>query len=291
MDSALSYAQKAYTASINFRQSEDNITTALIFSRIYRKLQQYELAHSYCKMAIDIAERSATLSDIDQAYAAMAAYYDEMHLPDSAFYYQSKIVGTRATGFYKTKVTASHWLYQYYKQKHQPDSTIKYLELYMTGTDSINNTAKLVQIQKVNFEEDLRQQDLSRKKAAEEETLHHNIQLAIMAIVILGGITLFLLLSRSIIVSHRLIETLGVILLLIVFEFINLIVHPFLEKITDDSPVWMLLSLVAIAGLIAPIHHRLEKWTSDKLVAKNKAIRLAKAKKIVSQLEVEQQDE
>jgi hypothetical protein len=34
-----------------------------------------------------------------------------------------------------------------------------------------------------------------------------------------------------------------------------------------------------------PLHHRLENWATKKLVEKNKAIRLAAAKKTVEQLE------
>jgi hypothetical protein len=43
--------------------------------------------------------------------------------------------------------------------------------------------------------------------------------------------------------------------------------------------------LVAIAALIVPLHHRLEHWTTKILVEKNKAIRLAKAKKTIQELE------
>ena len=46
----------------------------------------------------------------------------------------------------------------------------------------------------------------------------------------------------------------------------------------------MLIALVAIAALIVPLHHRLEKWTTSKLVEKNKAIRLASAKKTIEEL-------
>ncbi|MBK8494438.1 MAG: hypothetical protein IPL50_04990 [Chitinophagaceae bacterium] len=67
--------------------------------------------------------------------------------------------------------------------------------------------------------------------------------------------------------------------LLIVFEFLNLLLHPFLERVTHHLPVLMLLALVAIAALLAPLHHKVEKWATAKLVEKNKKIRLAAAKK------------
>ena len=73
--------------------------------------------------------------------------------------------------------------------------------------------------------------------------------------------------------------------LLIVFEFLNLLLHPFLESITHHTPVLMLLALVFIAALLIPLHHRVEKWTTKMLVEKNKKIRLENAKKTIEKLE------
>ena len=67
----------------------------------------------------------------------------------------------------------------------------------------------------------------------------------------------------------------------LVFEFLNLLLHPFLERITHHSPVLMLLSLVCIAALLVPLHHKLEHLAVHKLVEKNKQIRLAEAKKTI----------
>jgi hypothetical protein len=47
----------------------------------------------------------------------------------------------------------------------------------------------------------------------------------------------------------------------------------------------LLLVLVCVAALLAPIHHRLEKWILQRLVEKNKKIRLAAAKKTIATLE------
>lgn len=47
----------------------------------------------------------------------------------------------------------------------------------------------------------------------------------------------------------------------------------------------MLLALVCIAALLIPLHHKVEKWTTARLVEKNKQIRLAAAKKTIEKLE------
>ena len=105
---------------------------------------------------------------------------------------------------------------------------------------------------------------------------------------VLGIITfiiLFLLLSRSIVVKTKFIEFFGILGLLAVFEFINLFIHPFLSRATNDSPVLMLAILIAIGALLIPLHHRMEKWITRIMVEKNKKIRLAAAKKTIEQLE------
>ena len=51
-----------------------------------------------------------------------------------------------------------------------------------------------------------------------------------------------------------------------------------------DTVLLMLLALVCIAALLVPLHHKVEKWATTKLVEKNKQIRLAAAKKTIEEL-------
>jgi hypothetical protein len=50
----------------------------------------------------------------------------------------------------------------------------------------------------------------------------------------------------------------------------------------------MLLALVSIAAILVLLHHRIEKWATQKLVEKNKKVRLAAAKKTIAKLEREE---
>jgi hypothetical protein len=96
-------------------------------------------------------------------------------------------------------------------------------------------------------------------------------------------ITLFI--AKQELFSAKAIEFFGIIALLIIFEFLNLLLHPFLERITHHSPVLMAPGLVCIAALLVPLHHKIEKWATARLIEKNKQIRLAAAKKTIDQLE------
>ena len=53
-----------------------------------------------------------------------------------------------------------------------------------------------------------------------------------------------------------------------VFEFINLLLHPFLARITHHSLLFMLLAMVIPAATLVPVHHQLEKKTTQWLIEK-----------------------
>ena len=119
----------------------------------------------------------------------------------------------------------------------------------------------------------------------EKEERNANLQYAAIAGGLILFVLLFLLLSSSIIVNERTIKFLGIIGLLVVFEFINFLLHPYLAALTHHSPLLMLSIMVCIAALLVPAHHRLEKWITHRFMEKNKRIRLAAAKKVIASIE------
>ena len=141
------------------------------------------------------------------------------------------------------------------------------------------------QAQLMGVEEESRQKHLKMAEEQEAEAHKENLQYIFIALGIIAFFMIFILFSRKHISNTKVIEFLSVVSLLIVFEFLNLLVHPILEKITHHSPLFMLLSLVALASLLIPVHHKLEHWAVNQLVEKNKSTRLAAAKKTVEELE------
>ena len=206
--------------------------------------------------------------------------------PVSVIFYSKEALKYYNTVYYpKGAMEAAARLAQVYKIKHNTDSTLKYLEISSVLKDSIYSQQKIMQVQNLAFAEQQRQAEANERKIKEEKERRHNLQFAILGIGVISFVMLLLLLSNSIIVRTGFIKFLGIVALLLVFEFFNLLAHPYLEKITNDSPFLMLLLLVCIAALLVPIHHRLEKWVTHKLTEKNKRIRLAAAKKTIETLE------
>jgi NADH:ubiquinone oxidoreductase subunit 3 (subunit A) len=157
-------------------------------------------------------------------------------------------------------------------------------------SDSVFNQDNINKIEAMQFTEQLRSMEDHAKKQEEAQKRRQNIQYALIALGIIIFVTLFLLLSRTILVNEKIISFFAILGLLVVFEFINLLVHPWLASFTNESPVLMLSALVLIGSLLIPLHHRLEHWIKEKMIEKNKAIRLAAAKKTIKKLEKTAED-
>ena len=287
LDSALFYLQKAEQLSEKATQKGFKSTNFIAMGNTYAAMKNTTLAVAYYNLALQQSIKSKSPRWLSDTYATLAKFYNDNSQTDSSIFYAKKSIATvENTGFSNNVIGSAKLLTDIYRNKNN-DSAMKYADLYRIANDSINNLKSIRQNQLLTFEEDLRQQELASEKIKEEQQRKQNIQYALIALGIIILLTLYLLLSRSFITNTKLIEFFGVVALLIVFEFLNLLLHPFLERVTNHSPILMLLALVCIAALLVPLHHKVEKWATAKLVEKNKKIRLAAAKKTIEQLEKE----
>ncbi len=181
------------------------------------------------------------------------------------------------------KLAGAGYMQQVFDSLHHTDSAYYYSRMEARINAQIFSQNNINKMQALAFNDQIRIIEEEARKAEADQQRKENIQYALIALGIIVLLTLYLLLSRSFITNTKLIEFFGVVALLIVFEFLNLLLHPFLERVTHHSPVLMLLALVCIAALLVPLHHRIEKWATAKLVEKNKKIRLAAAKKTIEQ--------
>ncbi|MFZ1618831.1 MAG: tetratricopeptide repeat protein [Flavobacteriales bacterium] len=285
LDSALIYTQKAYelTMSSGIKDYLGAIYGQL--GMIQARMGDARLAENYIQLAVEEGHRINSPKYINIPYTALAEYHAAAGRSDSAIVYAKKAITiVQGTPFSTMVMKPAQLLTDLYRSTNV-DSAFKYSEMYKVANDSLYNFKAIQQTQLMTFEEDARQQELAVVKAQEDEQRHENIQYALIALGIVVFILLFLVLSRSYIASAKVISFLSVVALLIVFEFLNLVLHPVIGSITHHTPLLMLLALVCIAALLVPLHHRLEKWATKRLVEKNVELRLAKAKKTVEALE------
>ncbi len=285
LDSALVYNQLAERIHQQKLRIDKKVFIYMQFAKLYFAMNNPTLSYTYSQLALKKAYEMNSPKYLNWCFTQMATFYASTNKTDSAIFYSKKalkIVENR--GFLVELKYSAFDLMNFYKNKNN-DSSMKYAEIYLFARDSIESLNKTKESYLLSFEEEIRQNEIKEKEVVREHERKQNIQFALLAIGIIFLLTLFLLLSRSFITNSKVIEFFGAVALLIVFEFLNLLLHPFLEKITHHNPFLMLLSLVCIAAVLVPLHHKIEKWATSKLIEKNKAIRLANAKKTIEDLE------
>lgn len=287
-DSGMLYAEKAVKIDGELKNDYQLAISTSTLGENYIAAGKHDVALPFLRRSAGYYKRNGAPSPYMDAYLKndFAEVFLATKMYDSSNYYSRQALLLSVPLDIKDQSMRSYeYLYKSFEQTNQQDSLNKYFRLTMLTKDSLLSLEKVKSIQALTFQEQLRQQEAEVEKIKAAEERHQNIQYALMAFGIITLIILFLLLSRRIITNTKMIEFLGAVALLIVFEFLNLLLHPFLERVTHHSPVLMLLALVCIAALLVPLHHKLEHWATHKLVEKNKAIRLAAAKKTIEQLE------
>ncbi|MBP6390787.1 MAG: hypothetical protein KA175_02060 [Flavobacteriales bacterium] len=170
------------------------------------------------------------------------------------------------------------------------DSAFVYAKRCIVYRDSVTVTQNRSQLKSQLFAQQIKDIEDAKLKAEEAAARSRNIQFGIIALIVITLGIFLLIFSRTSVVGAKTIKNLSLIALLLFFEFINLLLHPFLDRITGHSPILMLLCMAAIAGLLIPLHHRMEKLITNMLVSKNNRVRLEAARRTIEELEAQPSD-
>ena len=257
---ALQYNQASEATNFKLSNSVFESFVLDVYALAHEQLGDKELAEVYFKKSI---EKINTIEFPFAKYLAINGY--TAFLLNNQKYSEAKLqaasmlqLGEHShNNFYK--LTATAYLQNIFYKENKWDSAYYYSKQSSDLKDTVFNQENNNKIQAMVFKEELRTTENENKKAKAEHQRHQNIQFALIAFSIIIFIIFFLIFSRSIVANERLISFFGILGLLIVFEFINLLIHPWLASFTEESPVLMLFALVLIASLLIPIHHRLEK--------------------------------
>ena len=288
LDSAFTLTQETLAMTLRKYHNKNVIGGGIHaeMGTIYSKLGNEKLAEEYFRLSFQLNTEVNDQRLLARGYTEFAEHFYRFHHLDSAIQYATNgLQKDKQYGFFVQQLAASTLLSKLYSEKNKIDSAYKYQQIMIETRDSLFSNEKLNRLQTLEFNEQLREQEQQAEalKAAEEHK--RNLQYAAIAVGIITFIILFFVFSTSIIVKEKFISFFGILGLLAVFEFINLLIHPYLETFTNNSPVWMLLILIGIGALLVPLHHKMEHWIKEKMVEKNKAIRLAAAKKTIEKLE------
>ncbi len=285
-DSALPYFQEANTIAAygDEYSTRVNLPFALYgLGKVNLQFGNYNIALPYFMKALELSDKSGFYVGTWYKfiiYIGIADVFSKTGKINDAIRYYEYAINTLS----KDKLTADvYFSLAELIKKSDPSLAYTYLKNGISLRDSLFSAKNKIVVQNIIKTENERQLELQKSIHEAKIERERNIQYMAIGIFIISFTILFLLLSRTILVKPRVIKVLGVIVLLITFEFINLLLHPFLEKITHHSPFLMLICLAILASLIVPVHHWLEKWVTHKVVKKNELIRVDLAKRILNE--------
>ena len=291
LDSALKYSQLAYEYSLSrFGPEAGDYPSLYLLGTVQLELNNTAIALPYLKQSLSFAEQAADFGVIAKIYLDLSRLFKKINFPDSSLYYAKKgFEIAKSTKAKKELLELSKILSEVYANS-DPVKAVAYFQASEQLRDSVFSEQRLSELQKRILDDKILQKELDQKKELEKKQRALNIEYLGIAFGIIIFAILFLILGSRTMINEKIIRLLGIIGLLVAFEFINLVAHPYLDKLTNHSPVLMLLMLVLIAFILVPLHHRVEKWLITKMVEKNNKLKLSIAKKIIAKLEPENEE-
>ncbi|MEO5685481.1 MAG: tetratricopeptide repeat protein [Chitinophagaceae bacterium] len=264
-DSSYRYFNKSLELASALNDTDLVATARTGLGHSYLKMHNYN--ESFINYQAAIAGLEAVNDDeiLCEATLGMAGLYQQLNKNDSAIWYATLSQSiAKKDGFLSHELEATDFLTNHYKKTKNIDSAFVYVSHLQELNDSINSKSRIRESQILSTNEQLRQLEIEENKKMAAKERFQQLQLLFIGIFIPGFFLFTLLLSR-IKIHIRIIKILGILSLLIFFEYLTLLLHPYVLEITHHTPVYEIFIFVAIAALLIPAHHRLEHWLIEKL--------------------------
>jgi len=264
IDSALNYEMQAYEIQQALNDKEALPNTLSIMGDINLKMGHKALALEYYRLSAGLAMENNDQIGLADTYNSIAALYKKSPGADSSVFYAKLALDAAKKAMYPEGIyNAGNLLAQIYQGKNE-HLELFYFKIAVTAKDSLFNAEKVKQMQTLSFNEAARQQEIAEERHHEAEQRIINLQLIGIALFIPFFFLVLLLMSKSR-THRRVIDFMSGLSLLLVFEFITLFIHPFVQRISNHLPVLELGILVALAAILVPLHHKMTHWLREKL--------------------------
>jgi tetratricopeptide (TPR) repeat protein len=265
-DSAYNYFKKSLVIATELKNNDLIGASMIGMGHSYLKEEKWFAALENYKTAISHLKAANDDDLLCEATLGLATLYQKLNKNDSAVYFanMSRFIAEK-DGFLPRHLDAARFLSNHYKQQKNVDSAFHYLNYVKVLNDSINSKSRIRESQILSSNEQLRQLEIEENKRIAQQERKQQLQLLFIGIFIPGFFLLTLLLSR-IKIHIRVIKVLGILSLLILFEYLTLLLHPYVAAITHHTPVIEMFIFVSIAAILIPAHHRIEHWLIQRLI-------------------------
>ena len=264
-DSAYVYFMKSLEEAQKLNDIDLIGTSQTGLGHSYLKLGNYPQSLITYQNAITNLQTAKDDEILCEAMLGLANLYKLINNKDSSAHYATvSLAISKKGGFLLHQLEAAEFLTTHYKQQNV-DSAFLYVSQVQELNDSINSKSRIREAQILTTNEQLRQLEIEENKKIAAKERRQQLQLLFIGIFIPGFFLFTLLLSR-IRIHVRIIRVLGILSLLILFEYLTLLLHPYVAELTHHTPFYEILIFVSIAALLIPAHHRIEHWLIEKLI-------------------------
>lgn len=268
LDSALYFFNKEYELSIN--NPKRSISIPLFnLGEINYYLNNFEIALSYYKKSFisfnnELEKGIVTDDKYPEIFTSFSNIYKKMGNYDSAIFYARKSYNFAKDINLKSEVrNSSENLFKLYASRKMYDSAYTYQSIFNEVNDSLYSSEKVRRLEFESIQEQIKEAKIQKEVEEAIEEREKNLILAAIGFFIPVFFSMVFLVSKWK-KNTKLSTSLGIASLLMLFEFISLLVHPFIEKITNHNVILMYIILLIIASALVPLHHRMEKFVKER---------------------------
>ena len=270
-DSAFLYFSKAQTLALKMKDLNRVGMAMTGLGHSYLKQHNYSQSLLYYITGLSYLKGEDNEDIVCESSLGLADLYQKLNNNDSSIWYANYCftIALKA-GFQSRQLDAANFLADLYsKMKSYNDSAFVYIKQSKSISDDINSKQKIRESQIISINEQLRQEEVVANIIKLKKERAQQLQLSLIGLFIPILFVITLLMSR-VKVHVRIVRFLGILSLLILFEYLTLLLHPLVVEFTHHTPFFELLIFVTIASLLIPAHHRIEHWLIDKLTLKSK---------------------
>jgi hypothetical protein len=270
LDSALLYFNKDYELALKDKEHGFNITYTNL-GEINLRLKNYDIAILYFKKAINYfpAEFASGMTneinypelllETSKAYSAIGNYDSALHFGRKSYAYAGQM---NSNQFLKDGAENLYTLFEHAKKY---DSAFYYQNIYIKLKDNLYNDEKTRKLEYVSIQQRIEEEKKQAEIEHQEEERKKNLTLAAIGIFIPFFISLLFLVSKWGKKKSSILTSMGIASLLMLFEFISLLIHPYIEKLTHHNIGLMYIILLILASALVPLHHKMESVIKKKL--------------------------
>lgn len=266
LDSALYYINKNLEISSKYPEARTLANAEKDLGLYYLKKGELDLALVYFKKSAihpdveyDIQFEFSRLMGLANTYFRLGKFDSSIHYSKIAY------LKSKNEKYSKGLLNSSFLLGKSYQVVNKVDSALIYMNEFVKIKDSLFNNKLNSEIVIQTFEESKRQEQIEDQKKEEQAKRGENIKLGLIAVFIPVFASIVFLLGKKKKKHTKIISLMGLASTLMLFEFISLLIHPYIEAITNHDTMFIYLILLIIAAILVPLHHKLEEWVKSKI--------------------------